>query len=198
MRIIERSWGPRKYASFLIICFALMTFLPPMLLAFFLRPLSFYRLNYLPAGPTAIIFAILAQYHASIPHVYKYRVAASASPPSNESFFGFTFSDKSYIYLLATQLALSQFPGSFILAFLGWTLGYSWRNEVLPGCLTRWRIPNWMIGVHPRKRAEDFEALRRRLEGENTNPDPVLATRSDEGQSTGPITRRTIGRQPAD
>jgi len=194
MRPIERLWGSRKYASFIIICYAFTTLLPPMLLSLVLRPLSFNSLNYLPAGPTPIIFAILAQYHAVIPHVYKYRVAASPSPPTNEPFFGLTFSDKSYVYLPAAQLALSQFPGSLLSACVGWVVGYSWRNEVLPVAMIRWRIPGWLVGIRPKKRTEDFEGLRRRLEGENT----AQATGSD-GRLGGQVgARRTLGRQLLD
>jgi len=194
MRVIERLWGSRKYASFILLTYTLTTLLPPMLLALVLRPLSFNTLNYLPAGPTPLIFAALAQYHAVIPHVYKYRLATSASPPSREPFVGLTFSDKSYVYLPAIQLALSQFPGSLLCALVGWVVGYSWRNDVLPGAVTRWRIPGWMVGIQGPKRAEEFEGLRRRLEGENT----AAATGSD-GRLGGEVgRRRTLGRQLLD
>ncbi|PMD62022.1 uncharacterized protein K444DRAFT_611233 [Hyaloscypha bicolor E] len=196
MRVIERLWGSRKYASFVILSFCFTTLLPPMLLALILRPLSLNNFNYIPAGCTPLIFAILAQYHAAIPHVYKYRIAASPSPPANEPFVGLTFSDKSYVYLPAAQLALSQFPGSLLCAVAGWVVGYSWRNEVLPAAAIRWRIPGWMVGIRPRKRGEDFEGLRRRLEGENTNA--AMATGSD-GRLGGEVgRRRTLGRQLLD
>ncbi|TVY57598.1 DSC E3 ubiquitin ligase complex subunit, partial [Lachnellula suecica] len=153
------------------------------------------NLNYLPAGPTPLLFALLAQYHAVIPHVYKYRIAASSAPPTTDPFVGLTFSDKSYVYLPAVQLSLSQFPGSLLCAFVGWVVGYSWRNEVLPGAVTRWRIPGWMVGVQTKKREEDFEALRRRLESENTG---ATATGSD-GRLGGDVgRRRTLGRQLLD
>jgi hypothetical protein len=168
----------------------------PTILAFLIRPLSFNTINYLPAGLTPIIFAILAQYHAAIPHIYKYRLAASASPPANTPFVGLTFSDKSYTYLLAIQLSLSQFPGSLISAIVGWTLGYSWRNDVLPGVITQWRIPGWLVGIEPQKRGEGFEGLRRRLEEENTNA--ATATGAD-GRLGGDVgRRRTLGRQLLD
>lgn len=65
---------------------------------------------------------------------------------------------------------------------------------MLPGAATRWRIPGWMVGIRTQKRAEDFEGLRRRLEGENT----ALATGSD-GRLGGEVgRRRTLGRQLLD
>jgi hypothetical protein len=71
-----------------------------------------------------------------------------------------------------------------------------WRNDVLPGAVTRWRIPGWMVGIRGVKRGDDFEGLRRRLEGENTNS--AAATGSD-GRLGGEVgRRRTLGRQLLD
>jgi hypothetical protein len=152
-----------------------------------LRPLSAGVINYLPAGPTPIVFAILAQYHAMIPHVYRYRVAASPAAPANEEFVGLTLSDKSYRYALALQLALFQIPGSALGAVVGWVVGYSWRNDLLPGALTRWRLPGWVVGDRSQKRNQGFEGLRRRLEGENSAA--TMAT-GVQGQPAGDAGRR--------
>jgi hypothetical protein len=83
---------------------------------------------------------------------------------SNVSPDGIVFSDKSVTYLLASQLALSQLPGSLLGASVGWGVGLAWRNDILPEKLMDWRIPAWIIGG--RKEGEGFEGLRRRLEGE--------------------------------
>ncbi len=64
--------------SFVAVTSAFSAVLPPLLISF-LGPLTGGTFNYLPAGPTALIFAILAQYHAIIPHVYHYRVATAAA-----------------------------------------------------------------------------------------------------------------------
>ncbi|KAI9733788.1 MAG: hypothetical protein M1818_007055 [Claussenomyces sp. TS43310] len=194
LRIIERLWSPRKFASFVLLSYALTTLLTPIVLAIILRPISFNKINYLPAGLTPIIFAILAQYHASIPHIYKYRLATSSSP-ANAPFAGLTFSDKSYTYLIAAQLSLSQFPGSLLCAVVGWVVGYSWRNDVLPGAIAQWRVPGWMVGIEAEKRREGFEGLRRRLEGEST----TAATTGADGRPGGDAgRRRTLGRQLLD
>ncbi|KAM0128929.1 hypothetical protein ACHAPC_006482 [Botrytis cinerea] len=190
MRVVERLWGSRRFASFLILSFCFTSIISPVLLIL-LRPLSLYVINYLPAGPTALIFAILAQYHAVIPHQYKYKVAATSAPMTEENFVGVTFSDKSYIYLPAIQLGLSQFPGSLISAMVGWIIGYCWRNDVLPTALTRWRLPGWMVGVQAKKRSEGFEGMRRRLEGENTaaaTGSDVVVRSSDSGVPVAPDT----------
>ncbi|KAI1186948.1 hypothetical protein F5B17DRAFT_341386 [Nemania serpens] len=187
MRSVERLWGSRKYATFVFVTFLLTSILLPVTLAFVLRPLTLGLLNYLPAGPTPIIFAILSQYHAMIPHIYKYRIATSISKPSNDQFQGLTFSDKSYRYLLALQLALFQWPGSILGALVGWIVGYAWRTEVLPRSLTRWRIPGWIVGIRTPRRSQEFEGLRRRLEDESA---PTAATTGAQGQTDGVHGRR--------
>ncbi|KAK3371583.1 hypothetical protein B0T24DRAFT_595373 [Lasiosphaeria ovina] len=199
MRAIEQLWGSRKYASFIAVTALFTAIIPPFLLTAVLRPLSLGRFEYLPAGPTPIIFAILAQYHAMIPHVYKYRVALSTAAPGNDDSMGLTFSDKSTRYLIALQLALFQLPGSLLGAAVGWVVGYSWRNELIPARLTRWRVPGWVVGLRSQKRNRGFEEMRRRLEGEG----------SGSGSSTGAASglqqpadsdnrRRTMGQQLMD
>lgn len=195
LRGIERLWGSRKFASFLIVLFPITAVLPPLILALIIRPLSFNKINYLPAGLTPLVYALLAQYHAAVPHVYKYRLATSPAPPVNAPFVGLTFSDKSYTYLLAAQLALAQFPGSSLSAVVGWTIGYLWRNEVLPGAMTSWRVTGRIVGIAPQKRGEGFEGLRRRLEVENT---AATATGADGGSGGNVTGRRTLGRQLID
>jgi len=193
MRIIERLWGSRKFASFILTTLPYTLILPPLLLALVLRPLTFGFLNYLPAGPTPLVFALLAQYHAVIPHVYKYRIATS-SPPSTartETPSGVVFSDKSLTYLLAAQLALSQFPGSVLSAGIGWVVGTAWRHELLPGA-SRWRVPGWV--VRQKREGEGYEGMRRRLEGEERG-----AASGVEGRRSGEaVQRRTLGTQLLD
>jgi hypothetical protein len=70
-----------------------------------------------------------------------------------------------------------------------------WRNDVLPGALSQWRIPGWMVGIESQKRGEGFEGLRRRLDGEGS---AAAATGAD-GRLGGEVgRRRTLGRQLLD
>ncbi|KAK9778782.1 hypothetical protein SCAR479_04405 [Seiridium cardinale] len=193
LRVVEHMWGSRKYASFLIVASILTSVLSTGILALVLRPLTWGLFNYLPAGPTPIIFAILAQYHAIVPHMYKYRIATSGSP--SDQFQGITFSDKSYKYLLAVQLAFFQWPGSILGALVGWVVGYAWRLEMLPRALTRWRIPGWMVGIRTQRRSEEFEGLRRRLEGEGSTATATGVQSNADGE-TG--RRRNMGQQIMD
>ncbi|OAL52343.1 hypothetical protein IQ07DRAFT_562795 [Pyrenochaeta sp. DS3sAY3a] len=176
LRIVERLWGSRKFASFLLVTLPYTTLLPPLLLTFVLRPLTFGRLNYLPAGPTSILFALLANYYAAIPYTYRYKLSpwAASPPPSSSSSqsqtqaisalwsHSLTLTSKSLSYLPPLQLALSQLPGSLLAAAVGWAVGTAYRRDLLPGA-ARWRVPGWMVGEEQKR---GFEGLRARLDAE--------------------------------
>ncbi|PHH89796.1 hypothetical protein CDD83_5257 [Cordyceps sp. RAO-2017] len=196
LRVVERMWGPRKYASFLIVSYLLTTLAPPLILAV-LRPLSAGLFNYVPAGPTPVIFAVLAQFYAMVPHMYKYRVATSQAPPTDEPFAGLTLSDKSYQYLMALHLSLLQWPGSVVGAAVGWLVGHAWRGGVLPASLVSWRLPGWMVGLSAHRRSAEFEGLRRRLEGESP-PTAVSTAVPDEAENQAVDRRRTMRQQIMD
>ncbi|KAF2460588.1 hypothetical protein BDY21DRAFT_315978 [Lineolata rhizophorae] len=225
LRVVERLWGPRKYASFLISTLPYTSLLPPLVLALVLRPLSLNHVNYLPAGPTAVLFAALAQYHAAIPYIYKYRLAATApaptptpAPPSaprsarsspSPSFLHtpVTLTSKTLSYVPAAQVALAQLPGSALAALVGWAVGTAYRNEVLPGRATAWRVPGWVLGERKRPGGlgrggrERFEGLRRRLEDEGGGggggggggAGRASGVQGQRGQAQGEARRRTLG-----
>ncbi|PYH84360.1 hypothetical protein BO82DRAFT_381533 [Aspergillus uvarum CBS 121591] len=201
LRVVERAWGTRKMATFLLTTLPYTTLLPPLLLLI-LRPLTLAKLNALPSGPTATLFALLAQYHASIPQTVRYCLStatptpttapppASATAPTeqttNKANLAITLSDKSTTYLVAAQLAASQFPNLLLPAVVGWGVGLAWRTEALPLFFVpggyRWRVPGWVVGQADRNSSssggaggregtagsgsERYEELRRRLEGE--------------------------------
>lgn len=151
--------------------------LPPLLLAFVLRPLTLGYLNYLPSGPTALLFALLANYYAAIPHTYKYRVSPSTPSSTSSSSSStasqatsiwarsITITSKATSYLPPLQLALSQLPGSLLAAAVGWAVGTAYRRDLLPGA-SGWRVPAWMVGEEAAGEAAAFEGLRQRLESE--------------------------------
>ncbi|GFF25511.1 DSC E3 ubiquitin ligase complex subunit 2 [Aspergillus udagawae] len=190
LRVVERAWGKRKFATFILSTLPYTSLLPPLLLIL-LRPLTLYKMNYLPCGPTATLFALLAQYHAGIPHTFRYRISTSTSISTSATtasntdereggqgqqgkYLTLLLSDKSTTYLVAAQLALSQFPGMILPATVGWFVGLAWRAEVLPLPAAGWRVPAWVVGEKEVGRrgtqggeaGERYEDLRRRLEGE--------------------------------
>ncbi|KXX74395.1 DSC E3 ubiquitin ligase complex subunit 2 [Madurella mycetomatis] len=197
MRVVEQQWGSRKYASFILVSGLLTAIIPPVLLAAVFRPLSLGVFDFLPAGPTPIIFAVLAQYHAMVPHIYKYKVAFSTGPPTDEESPGLTLSDKSTKYLMALQLALFQWPGSLLGAAVGWMVGQAWRSELLPGSVKRWRLPGWIVGLKGRKSNERFEGMRRRLESEGASTGAASGAQQPVGGDSN-NRRRTMGQQLLD
>ncbi|OAA74455.1 hypothetical protein LEL_08036 [Akanthomyces lecanii RCEF 1005] len=201
LRTVERMWGSRKYASFLVVASLVTSIVPPAFMAV-LRPLAPSLFNYMPGGLTPVIFAVLAQFHAMVPHMYKYRIATSDAPPTSEPFSGLTLSDKSYQYALAVHLALLQWPGSLVGAAAGWVVGKAWRGALLPTRMVTWRLPGWMVGVKTQRSSAEFEQLRRRLEGENATA--AASTGVDisggggEQQQRDGDRRRTMGQQVVD
>jgi len=187
LRIIERLWGSRKFLSFILSTAAYTTLLPPLALVV-LHILSFGRINTLPSGPTALVFALLAQYHAAVPYVYKYNISWPLPPTSDptassNSSHGVILTSKATTYLLPLQLALSSLPGSAIAAAVGWLVGYAYRLDLLPGAAT-WRVPDL---ASKRKERERFEGLRRRMEGE-----VGAGTGTDAADATGGARRRGV------
>lgn len=145
-----------------------MTILPPIT-AFVLRLLTggvFF--DHLPAGMTAIIFGLVAQYHAAIPYTYRYRVGGLSSANESTSSDAILLTSKSLSYLPPLQLALSQLPGSLISAAVGWLVGYAWRLDLLPFPTTKWRIPAWILGGSRKSQGkEQVERMRQRMTQEH-------------------------------
>lgn len=185
--------------SFLIVSYLIASLVVPVI-SMILRPFSAGLFDYVPAGPTPIIFAALLQYQAMIPHLYKYRIATSEAPPTDDLFSGLTLSDKSLKYAVAIHLALLQWPGSVLAALVGWVTGYAWREGVLPTAVVRWRIPAWMLGMSAPSRTREFEGLRRRLEGEGATAATATGAQQEgqQGDQNQPERRRTLGQQVMD
>lgn len=227
LRPVERAWGTRKLASFLLSTLPYTTLLPPLLLWLVLGPVSGWSLDYLPSGPVGAVFALLAQYFVVVPGVYRVRLGTGLSvsgsggggggsgngsgtsasgsgsdasrsqsqsqnqnqnnnPTQSQSAkksITLVLSDKSTTYLVAAQLALSQFPAMLLPAAVGWVVGLAWRADLLPFVSSAWRVPGWVVGERGRERrglaaagggggaggegeGGYYEDLRRRLEGE--------------------------------
>jgi len=125
-RLVERLYGPPKYASFLVYSALSSTFLQVGVLIFGRS----IKLVSLPAGPYAIIFSILYQYYSIVPAVYRYRV------------LGIPIGDKLFIYSLAAQLLVTRAPNSLASALCGLLTGISYQFN-FAGAKKR-RLPNFI------------------------------------------------------
>ncbi|KAF8507354.1 hypothetical protein JB92DRAFT_2735641 [Gautieria morchelliformis] len=85
---VERQFGSVKFASFITVLALVSSMLSFMML------LAFHRLdiNYLPAGPTSILFSILYQFYRLVPSAYTFQI------------FSLKVSNKSFLYILALQV----------------------------------------------------------------------------------------------
>jgi membrane associated rhomboid family serine protease len=211
-RVLERLWGSRKYASFVAVCFGLNVLLLPTLCVV-LKVFTLGVYNYLPSGLTAVVFAALSAWTDEAPRLSRYKIVTSPTDDDDDSLSnaaastasggtgggsGIVLTDKSTTYLLAAQLALSQFPYQILPALVGWTVGTAWMGELLPGRLNRWRIPRWMVGDPSQSktaRRGQYEGLRRRLEEEGSSADGMRNVSDNMGAQEEPGGRRGFGRQ---
>ncbi|EJF62338.1 hypothetical protein DICSQDRAFT_58224 [Dichomitus squalens LYAD-421 SS1] len=135
---IERGFGGVKYASFFVIS-AVTTMLVSFvtLLLCQLTAVTRTTFNNIPAGPIAIIFAVVYQYMRLVPSAYHFKV------------FGVGMSDKIWVYAIAIQLALARLPSTLLPTAVGLFVGYLYRSDFLQ--LKSWRIPPKAV-----KLAEDW------------------------------------------
>ncbi len=170
-RVLERIWGARKYASFVAAVFWVNVALVPVT-CLVLKICTLGSYNYIPSGLVGVVFACLSAWREEVPRLYRYKVLTGSAVAGNQDAPGVVLSDKSTTYLLAAQLALSQFPYQLMPAAIGWVVGSAWLGELLPGRLGRWRVPAWVVGQSVRsKERGQYEGLRRRLEEEGSAAD---------------------------
>lgn len=133
MRLVERLLGSNKFISFIVLIYLLSLFVVPFVYVLLDHTPFLSNSHYSPPGPTTIVFALLSVYRDLVPVVYRFQLTPVSSP------FKLNFSDKSFIYIMAADLAVLRAPGSLINAAIGWTLGGLIHNEAIPG--KHWRIP---------------------------------------------------------
>jgi len=168
---IERQFGSVKFASFALVSTLLSITLE------FVSLLLFHRvgLNYIPSGPSALLFSLLYQHSRIVPSVYNFRI------------FGVPLNNKSFTYLLALQLAISHLPGSLAAAMIGILTGQIYRSDLsnlksyrLPPSVvrfsTRFLLP--LIGSTRAPRRSNRARPDSRTASPNQNDEVVTTTRS--------------------
>ena len=86
---IERAFGPRKFASFVLVSSLVSTIISFTAIIF----LHKFGLAYIPSGPYGIIFSLLWQHYRLVPTLYNFRL------------FGIDFSDKAPTWIQATVVS---------------------------------------------------------------------------------------------
>ncbi|KAF9462055.1 hypothetical protein BDZ94DRAFT_1166697 [Collybia nuda] len=129
---VERQFGSVKYASFAAVATLLATILELSALMLFHRT----GLNHFAMGPVALIFSILYQYSRIVPSAYNYRI------------FGVPLNNKSLIYLLSLQMAISRLPNSAAVCIIGILTGQVYRSDLAN--LKAYRLPPSVIKLSRR------------------------------------------------
>ncbi|GAA5952727.1 hypothetical protein JCM21900_000419 [Sporobolomyces salmonicolor] len=124
---VERIWGSRKYASFLVVMAGLTTVLEALSLVLF----SHAGLRILPAGPFALTFAVVYQSHRLLPTLYHFQLLHSS----------LTLNNRFPLYLLSLLLLTSEPPSSVLLCLIGLLSSMAYSSDALPLSLRQWRIP---------------------------------------------------------
>ncbi|KAI7818113.1 hypothetical protein BC939DRAFT_464033 [Gamsiella multidivaricata] len=127
LRVIERLFGPAKYAAFLFVSAVVCTFLNIAVLV----TGAAFGLHVLPGGPYGIIFAAIYQFYTLIPVMYEFKI------------FGVTFTDKVFMYAFGVQLMLSHMSGSIALSICGLLAGAIYRSDFAG--TRRWRFPKPVV-----------------------------------------------------
>ncbi|XP_041115190.1 ubiquitin-associated domain-containing protein 2-like isoform X1 [Polyodon spathula] len=116
-RIFERRYGSRKFASFLL-CSWVFSALFDTLLVEALHYACDVKVDVLPSGLLAPVFALFVPFYCSIPRVQVTRVLGQ-----------FAITNKSLVYLMGLQLFTSSFF-MWIIALSGLTSGMLYHNNV--------------------------------------------------------------------
>ncbi|PHZ13246.1 uncharacterized protein RHIMIDRAFT_237260 [Rhizopus microsporus ATCC 52813] len=119
MKIIEQRYGSSKYAALIFISFIASTLLHTG------AWMTGYPKYDASNGPFVIICSVLYQFYKIVPASYQTRM------------MGVMITDKTYVYLAAAQLALSNYFPSFLSCFCGLLIGSIYDNTAIK----KWRFP---------------------------------------------------------
>ncbi|KAL8279903.1 hypothetical protein RQP46_007753 [Phenoliferia psychrophenolica] len=112
---VERTFGSRKYGSFLVVVLGLATLMETLALLLGSR----FGFTKIPAGPFAVSFAILYQYTRLVPSSFHWKV------------FGIEITSNLGQYFIASQLISSQPPSTIIVSLIGAFSSYLYRSDFL-------------------------------------------------------------------
>lgn len=160
LRVLERIWGARKFASFVVASYFLCA-AGTTGLAIVLDILTLGWCGHVPAGMTGVVVAIVAAWRRETP-----RLGGLAIVLDERGGRVVYLSSRWTVYVLVALLGAGGFPFGLVAVLVGWVVGNAWVEEVVPRGLTVWRVPGWMVGEGQRVKQGRLESLRRRLEVE--------------------------------
>lgn len=142
-RVVERHHSSHKYISRIFLVYLYHIFVFQAIPNFILKALVPDRWNFLQrfeysTGCFPAIGAVLYDYTTYLPVVYRFEIRDLIPDGSSKA----VFNDKIFVYILCTQLALSEGLNSLVPIACGWMVCLMLNLEVLPG--SRWRMPFFM------------------------------------------------------
>ncbi|KNZ76449.1 UBA domain-containing protein 14, partial [Termitomyces sp. J132] len=171
---VERQFGSIKYASFVVVSSILVTILELASLIVFHRA----GLNHIAMGPAAVVFSIMYQYSRIVPATYKYRI------------FGVPLNNKSFLYLLAAQTAISRLPSSGAVSIIGILVGQIYRSDLAN--LKTYRLPSSIVIFATRFLLPFIGALRPPRRSNRALPDDSRGSTTTRNTSATPQNEEVI------
>ncbi|KAK5666004.1 hypothetical protein BDV3_005787 [Batrachochytrium dendrobatidis] len=127
-RLLERQWGSAKFAAFFTLSSLISTCTSLAFLVLF-RP----SVDRIALGPFGFIAASTVLYSVQVPASYYFKL------------FGIGWSDHSFIYILAMQLAFISSPLSIFAWVGGIIAGGIYTTNT--GNIKQWRFPTWIRSI---------------------------------------------------
>jgi len=146
-RTFERQMGSIKFGAFTAISFLISTLTSVGLMTIFKVPK-------LASGPYALIFSTLVQFFFEIPSVVNLRLC------------GLTFSDKSIVYFVGSQLLLYNTPASLIVGLSGVLSGLIYYCDLFG--LRSWKTPRLLNQICSRAILPLLQSTRPRTAAPNS------------------------------
>jgi hypothetical protein len=114
-------------------------------------------------GPYSVIYAALVQYMMDIPVTYRFRIGGWGLSPM--------ISDKTLVYLLAFQLAITRGTASLVSTLAGILAGILYRSN--PANIKRWRYPSFLYHFFSRHLHPLLETQHHRPNMRSVLPTPI-------------------------
>lgn len=139
LRELEKRFGTRKFASALT--FYSLASTSMQLLVMYLIP----SIIHTASGPYFALFGLLVPYCLDVPYKSKFSV------------LGLPLTNKSWLVVLGSQVALTGVPGSLISAACGLFAGFLFRVRFLP--FHRLRLPRFLFKLVGMEQAPRYQAV---------------------------------------
>ncbi|EGF80285.1 hypothetical protein BATDEDRAFT_11697 [Batrachochytrium dendrobatidis JAM81] len=178
-RLLERQWGSAKFAAFFTLSSLISTCTSLAFLVLF-RP----SVDRIALGPFGFIAASTVLYSVQVPASYYFKL------------FGIGWSDHSFIYILAMQLAFISSPLSIFAWVGGIIAGGIYTTNT--GNIKQWRFPTWIRSIVSSYILPLLESSHGDSSNDGSNPLSTATTPADQRRSTSTLSSHNASEVIAD